>query len=35
MKSHHQVGRLVTLSGHIPEFPDGTLLHPGRRWATT
>jgi len=30
MKSHHQVGSLLTLSGHIPEHPDGTLLHPGR-----
>jgi enamine deaminase RidA (YjgF/YER057c/UK114 family) len=30
MKSHHQVDRVLTLSGHIPEYPDGTLLHPGR-----
>ena len=29
MKSHHQVGSLLFLSGHIPEYPDGTILHPG------
>jgi enamine deaminase RidA (YjgF/YER057c/UK114 family) len=30
MKSHHQTGNLLFLSGHIPEYPDGSLLHPGR-----
>jgi enamine deaminase RidA (YjgF/YER057c/UK114 family) len=30
MKPHHQVGSLLFLSGHVPEFVDGTLLHPGR-----
>ena len=30
MKAHHQVGSLLFLSGHIPEYADGTLLHPGR-----
>jgi enamine deaminase RidA (YjgF/YER057c/UK114 family) len=30
MKSHHQVGRVLFLSGHVPELPDGTSLHPGR-----
>jgi enamine deaminase RidA (YjgF/YER057c/UK114 family) len=30
MKSHHQVGSLLFLSGHVPELPDGTSLHPGR-----
>lgn len=30
MKSHHQVGALLFLSGHVPELPDGTVLHPGR-----
>jgi len=29
MKSHHQVGDVLYLSGHIPEYPDGTALHPG------
>ncbi len=29
MKSHHRVGNLLFLSGHIPMRPDGTLLHPG------
>jgi enamine deaminase RidA (YjgF/YER057c/UK114 family) len=30
MKAHHQVGPLLFLSGHVPELPDGTVLHPGR-----
>jgi hypothetical protein len=30
MKPHHQVGPLLFLSGHVPEYPDGTILHPGR-----
>lgn len=30
MKSHHQTGSVLFLSGHIPEYTDGTLLHPGR-----
>jgi hypothetical protein len=30
MKPHHQTGNLLFLSGHIPEYPDGSLLHPGR-----
>lgn len=30
MKPHHQVGSLLFLSGHIPEYPDGSLLYPGR-----
>ena len=30
MKSHHRVGSLLFLSGHVPEYPDGTALHPGR-----
>jgi enamine deaminase RidA (YjgF/YER057c/UK114 family) len=30
MKSHHQVGSLLFLSGHVPEYPDGTPLYPGR-----
>ncbi|HXF37025.1 MAG TPA: RidA family protein [Actinomycetota bacterium] len=30
MKAHHQVGPLLFLSGHVPEHPDGTVLHPGR-----
>lgn len=30
MKAHHQVGSTLFLSGHIPERPDGTILHPGR-----
>ena len=29
MKAHHQVGSLLFLSGHVPEYPDGTILHPG------
>jgi enamine deaminase RidA (YjgF/YER057c/UK114 family) len=30
MKSHHQVGSILTLSGHVPETADGSVLHPGR-----
>ena len=30
MKSHHQVGSLLFLSGHVPELADGSALHPGR-----
>jgi enamine deaminase RidA (YjgF/YER057c/UK114 family) len=30
MKPHHQVGNVLYLSGHLPEYPDGSLLHPGR-----
>jgi enamine deaminase RidA (YjgF/YER057c/UK114 family) len=30
MKAHHQVGTLLFLSGHVPEYPDGTILYPGR-----
>jgi enamine deaminase RidA (YjgF/YER057c/UK114 family) len=30
MKAHHQVGNVLYLSGHVPEHPDGTILHPGR-----
>jgi enamine deaminase RidA (YjgF/YER057c/UK114 family) len=30
MKAHHQTGNLLFLSGHVPELPDGSPLHPGR-----
>jgi enamine deaminase RidA (YjgF/YER057c/UK114 family) len=30
MKSHHQVGSLLFLSGHVPELEGGGVLHPGR-----
>ena len=30
MKSHHQVGSLLFLSGHVPELQGGGVLHPGR-----
>lgn len=30
MKSHHIVGDILFLSGHVPERLDGTPLHPGR-----
>lgn len=30
MTSHHQVGSLLFLSGHVPELADGAVLHPGR-----
>ena len=29
MKSHHIVGRVLYLSGHVPEGPGGPV-HPGR-----
>lgn len=29
MKAHHQVESLLFLSGHVPEGPDGSILHPG------
>ncbi len=30
MKPFHRIGNLLTLSGHVPDLPDGTVLHPGR-----
>ena len=30
IKPYHQVGSILFLSGHLPEYPDGTVLHPGR-----
>jgi hypothetical protein len=30
VKPHHRVGSLLFLSGHLPEYQDGTILHPGR-----
>jgi enamine deaminase RidA (YjgF/YER057c/UK114 family) len=30
MKSHHIVGNVLYLSGHIPEYADGTELHLGK-----
>jgi hypothetical protein len=30
MKPHHRTGSLLFLGGHVPEYPDGTLLHPGK-----
>jgi hypothetical protein len=30
MKPHHQVGNLLFLGGHVPDLPDGSVLHPGR-----
>ncbi len=29
VKSHHLVGRVLYLSGHMPELADGTVVHPG------
>jgi enamine deaminase RidA (YjgF/YER057c/UK114 family) len=29
VKPHHLVGRVLYLSGHLPELPDGTVVHPG------
>lgn len=29
VKSHHIVGRVLFLSGHMPELADGTVVHPG------
>jgi enamine deaminase RidA (YjgF/YER057c/UK114 family) len=34
MKAHHQTGNLLFLSGHVPEYPDGTILHAGRLGST-
>ena len=31
MKPHHRVGSLLFLSGHIPEYSDGTILHQNGR----
>ena len=31
MKPHHRVGNLLFLSGHIPEYPDGRILHQNGR----
>ena len=30
MKPYHRIGNLLMLSGHVPDLPDGTRLHPGR-----
>jgi hypothetical protein len=30
MKPHHITGNILFLGGHVPEFPDGTLLYPGK-----
>src|SRR5690242_8821851 len=30
MKPFHRTGSLLILSGHVPDLPDGTPLHPGR-----
>jgi enamine deaminase RidA (YjgF/YER057c/UK114 family) len=29
VKPHHVVGRVLYLSGHLPELADGTVVHPG------
>ncbi len=29
VKPHHQVGNVLFLGGHMPERPDGTVVHPG------
>lgn len=29
VKPHHLVGRVLYLSGHLPELADGTVVHPG------
>lgn len=29
VKTHHFVGRVLYLSGHLPELADGTVVHPG------
>lgn len=29
VKSHHLAGGLLFLGGHMPELPDGTVVHPG------
>lgn len=30
MKPFHRSGSLLILSGHVPDLPDGTVMHPGR-----
>ncbi len=30
MKPFHRMGSLLILSGHVPDLPDGTPMHPGR-----
>jgi enamine deaminase RidA (YjgF/YER057c/UK114 family) len=30
MKPFHRIGNLLMLSGHVPDLPDGTVMHPGR-----
>ena len=30
MKPFHRTGKLLVLSGHVPDLPDGTVMHPGR-----
>ncbi|MFZ5672442.1 MAG: RidA family protein [Pseudomonadota bacterium] len=30
MKPFHRSGNLLILSGHVPDLPDGTVMHPGR-----
>jgi enamine deaminase RidA (YjgF/YER057c/UK114 family) len=30
MKPFHIVGNVLYLSGHIPQLPDGTVVHPGK-----
>jgi enamine deaminase RidA (YjgF/YER057c/UK114 family) len=30
MKPFHRSGSLLVLSGHVPDLPDGTVMHPGR-----
>jgi enamine deaminase RidA (YjgF/YER057c/UK114 family) len=30
MKPFHRSGNLLVLSGHVPDLPDGSALHPGR-----
>ena len=30
MKPFHRTGNLLFLSGHVPDLPDGTAMHPGR-----
>jgi hypothetical protein len=29
MKAHHQVGSMLFLGGHLPEYLDNSILHPG------
>src|SRR4029078_3218282 len=30
MKPSHRMGNLLILSGHVPDLPNGTPMHPGR-----